>query len=530
MTRSVEDIARGLEPTRAPRPIAQGERIHVVGAAGSAASASLLWAQAAGAEVSGCDAGTPTAYSDAAEASGIPIVWRHDVAHVVDPAGGAAVDRIAVSKALTSVDPDQPELQAAHALGIPAVSCQQLIADAIATRGGDLLAVAGTHGKSTTTGWLVHLLTRAGLDPSAFVGAVLPAELTGAEASVVRLGEGRPTVVEADEYAGNFDPYRPVIGVLLNADWDHPDVFATRADVVAAFEGWVRRFLGAVPGDGGAAAPVLVANAGDPGIQSLLPRLADWPGRLVAFAVIVGTVEDAGRRLTELAQTYRTGLGPAGPLVARYEADDDGTARIVLHGIPGHDGEAAHLHLVGRHNADDALGAAGAAIAYGADAEAVIDGLRTFRGVGRRFELKGDVGGVVVLDDYGHHPTAIRATLDAVALRYPGHRVWAVYEPLTFHRTAAMLDAFADVLARADRVAIADIFAVRDPDTTIVSAADLAAAVEARGTPAIAPGSVEATAAALASQVESGDVVLVMGGGRSSVIAERLVEALEARA
>ena len=206
MTRSVEDIARGLEPTRAPRPIAPGERIHVVGAAGSAAAASLLWAQAAGAEVSGCDAGAPTAYSDAAEASGIPIVWRHDIAHVVDPAGGAAVDRIAVSKALTSVDPDQPELHAAHALGIPAVSCQQLIADAIATRGGDLLAVAGTHGKSTTTGWLVHLLVRAGLDPSAFVGAVLPAELTGAEASVVRLGEGRPTVVEADEYAGQLRP------------------------------------------------------------------------------------------------------------------------------------------------------------------------------------------------------------------------------------------------------------------------------------------------------------------------------------
>ena len=158
--------------------------------------------------------------------------------------------------------------------------------------------------------------------------------------------------------------------------------------------------------------------------------------------------------------------------------------------------------------------------------EAVLDGLRTFRGVGRRFELKGDVGGVVVLDDYGHHPTAIGATLDAVALRYPGRRIWAVYEPLTFHRTAAMLEPFADVLARADRVAVADIFAVRDPDTTIVSAADLAAAVELRGTPAIAPGSVEATADAIAPQLVPGDVVLVMGGGRSSVIAERLVQTL----
>ncbi|HSS35067.1 MAG TPA: Mur ligase domain-containing protein, partial [Patescibacteria group bacterium] len=150
MTRSVDEIARGLEPARAPLPIEPGERIHVVGAAGSAASASLLLADAAGARVSGCDAGEPTRYSDAVEGAGIPIAWRHDQTHVVDTDGAAVVDRIAVSKALTSVDPDQPELHAAHLAGVPAVSCQQLIADAIATRGGDLLAVAGTHGKSTT--------------------------------------------------------------------------------------------------------------------------------------------------------------------------------------------------------------------------------------------------------------------------------------------------------------------------------------------------------------------------------------------
>ncbi len=526
MTRSVEDITRGLEPARAPLRIAAGERIHVIGAAGSAASAALLLAHAAGAAVSGCDSGEPSRYSDAVASRGIVLAWEHDRRHVVDADGRPLVDRIAVSKALTSVDPDQPELHAAHAAGISATSCQQLIADAIATRGGDLLAVAGTHGKSTTTGWLVHLLVRAGLDPSAFVGAILPAALTGAEPSVVRIGHGSSTVVEADEYAGNFDPYRPVVGVLLNADWDHPDVFADRAAVVATFESWIRRFRGAVAGDGGTPPPTLVANAGDVGVRELLPRLSDWPGRLVAFEVIVGDADDAVRRRTELVRDYRTSLGSASGLVGRYEADDDGSARIVVDGITGQAGAVAHLRLVGRHNADDALGAAGGALAYGVDPDAVLDGLRSFGGVGRRFELKGDVGGVIVIDDYGHHPTAIGATLEAVGLRYPGRRLWAVYEPLTFHRTAAMLDRFADVLARADRVAIADIFAVRDPDTTIVSAADLAAAVEARGTPAIAPGSVEETADALIPLVEGGDVVLVMGGGRSSVIAERLVRAL----
>jgi UDP-N-acetylmuramate--alanine ligase len=142
-------------------------------------------------------------------------------------------------------------------------------------------------------------------------------------------------------------------------------------------------------------------------------------------------------------------------------------------------------------------------------------------------EVKGDVGGVVVLDDYGHHPTAMAATFAAVRERYPGRRLWAVYEPLTYHRTAAMLDAFAAVLERADRVVVARVHAGRDPDTTVTSAAALAEAVARRGrVPAWAPGTVEETAAWLAGRVETGDVVLVMGGGRSYVIAERLVELL----
>jgi UDP-N-acetylmuramate--alanine ligase len=137
----------------------------------------------------------------------------------------------------------------------------------------------------------------------------------------------------------------------------------------------------------------------------------------------------------------------------------------------------------------------------------------------------------VVYDDYGHHPTAIRETLAAVRQREPGRRVWAVYEPLTYHRTAALLEAFAEVLAAADAVAVAQIWAGRDPDTTVASATGLAAAV-ARRNPAIpvaAPGTVEETAAWLATQVRDGDVVLVMGGGRSYRIGELLLEHLEAR-
>jgi UDP-N-acetylmuramate--alanine ligase len=187
------------------------------------------------------------------------------------------------------------------------------------------------------------------------------------------------------------------------------------------------------------------------------------------------------------------------------------------------------IGLPGPANAANAMAVVATARVLGVEQSVVRESLSAFRGVGRRLELKGEVGGVVVLDDYGHHPTAIAKTLEAVRGQYPGRPVWAVYEPLTYHRTALMLDRFADTLASADHVAIADIWAGRDPDTTITSASALADAVTARnGTArtATAPGSVEQTADYLAAQVKPGDVVLVMGGGRSYVIAARLVELL----
>ena len=170
-------------------------------------------------------------------------------------------------------------------------------------------------------------------------------------------------------------------------------------------------------------------------------------------------------------------------------------------------------------------------MAAGVAADPIAAGLASFGGVGRRLERKGEVGGVVVYDDYGHHPTAIRMTLEAIRQREPGRRIWAVYEPLTYHRTAALLDEFAGALAEADAVAIADIWAGRDPDTTVASAAGLAEAVSRRapGIEVAAPGSVEATATWLAGEVRSGDAVLVMGGGRSYRIGELLLEALERR-
>jgi UDP-N-acetylmuramate--alanine ligase len=501
VTRDAGAIGAGLTPARDARPIRPGERIHVVGAAGAGASAAALLATHAGAVVTACDAGGPSPYSEALEGAGIRLVAGHDPAHVTTR---PPPDRLAVTKALTAVDPDNAELRAARDLGIPVEPWQQVIADAAADR--TLVAVAGTHGKSTTAGWLVHLLVGAGLDPAAFVGALLPAALTGGVPATARTGRGAAFVVEADEYAGNFDAYRPSIAVLTSAEWDHPDVFADDEAVRVAFATWL---VGVAP-DGW-----IVANVGDPGVAAVLARLE---------------LRDRGVLTVGLADAPGA---EAATVLARIVAADPRGTTLEVEGLDGQERAVTiRLPTAGRHNATNALGVAGAALRLGVDVPDIIRGLETFPGVGRRLERKGEVGGIVVYDDYGHHPTAIRATIEAVRQREPGRRVWAVYEPLTYHRTAALTPEFAASLATADAVVIADIWAGRDPDTTIASAAGLADAVAAvRSDIAVAaPGSVDTTTEWLAAKVGPGDTVLVMGGGNSYRIATGLLERLDMEA
>ncbi len=518
MTRSAQEIGAGLGPSRPARSIRSEERIHVVGIGGAGASAAALLARAAGASVSGCDSGGPSPYSEAVVAADISVSWTHDPAHV---RGLPAPTRLAVTKALTAIAPDHPELVAASAVGIPLEAWQQVVADAAVGR--RLVAVAGTHGKSTTSGWLVHLLTHAGLDPSAFVGALLPPSLTGAGSATARIGNGPHFVVEADEYAGNFDAFVPDVAVLTSIEWDHPDVFADLAAVSSAFEGWLRRMA---PG------ATLVANIGDPGVAALIGRIAgSLPLRLVAYAVTESS-PDRGGFQRGIAEQYATAKGAATALLGRIvDAGPDGTT-VECSGLDDLAGPVLlNLPTAGRHNVANALGVVGAGGALGLGSAAIAAGLFAFPGIGRRLERKGEVAGVLVYDDYGHHPSAIRETIAAVRQRAPGRRVWAVYEPLTFHRTAALLLDFAGALALADGVAIAAIWPGRDPDTTITSPEMLAAAVARLrpGLPVKAPGSVDQTADWLAATVSSGDVVLVMGGGRSYRIGERLLDLLADR-
>ena len=516
MTRSAAELGAGLAAARTSRPIRAGERIHVLGIAGAGASAAALHAAAAGAIVTGCDPGGPSPYTQALEAVGIPIAWSHHPGHVND---GPPLDRLAVTKALTAVAPDHPELRAAARRGIPTEPWQQVIADA--AHGRTLVAVAGTHGKSTTSGWLTWILAESGADPAAFVGALLPAALTGGIPATARLGRGAAFVVEADEYAGNFDAYRPDVVVLTTIEWDHPDVFADRAAVIAAFAAW----LGNVPD------ATLVANLEDRGVVDLLGRLGEAGGRggsTIGVSVTGVATDQPGGASAGQLWIDRSVTG------AVLDRSAEGTS-LEIEGVTAAP-RRARVAAAGDHNASNGLLALAAAVAVDPapseeSADRALWGLASFPGIGRRLERKGEAAGVVVYDDYGHHPTAIRATIAAIRQREPDRRIWAVYEPLTFHRTAAMLVQFAEALAEADAVAIADIWASRDLDTSIASPGLLAAGVRARrpGMTASAPGSVEDTAAWLARNVEAGDAVLVMGGGKSYRIAELLLQQLEAR-
>jgi UDP-N-acetylmuramate--alanine ligase len=460
-----------------------GERIHVIGIAGSGAAGAALLLHRAGADVDGCDADGPSPYTPPLDAAGIRWQVGHDPAHL------DGVDRVAITPAVRAL-PHHPEVEAAEAAGLPVATWQALLGELMVAPGRIGIGVTGTHGKSTTTALLGHLLVVAGLDPTVEVGAFIAD--WGAS---VRAGEGRPFVVEADEFGDNFLNYRPAGAIVTNVEMDHPDFFADATAVMDSFERYVRG-MGTDPALGGR---LLLAPAGDPGANELVARLRDWDGRVSRY-------------------------GPGGEIAAEDVAYTPAGTAFTLFARRFESG------LAGAHNVLNATAALAMARTLGADLEALVDGLRTFAGAGRRMELIADTPRVTIYDDYGHHPTEVRATIAATRQRIgPKRRLWAVFEPHMYSRTALLLDAFSTAFSDADEVVIADIFASRDtPEAMAATSADaLADAVErATGTPAIATGDVDATTDYVADHVADGDAVLVMGAGKSYRVARELAERL----
>jgi UDP-N-acetylmuramate--alanine ligase len=463
--------------------VTPGERIHVIGIAGAGAAGTALLAADAGARVDGCDAAGPSAYTTQLTTAGVTVVTGHDPAHL------AGVDRVAVSAALR-LQPDLPELLAARERGIPVVAWQAILGDLMGEGSRLGVAVAGTHGKSTATALLGHLLVAAGHDPTVEVGAMIPA--WGASA---RAGGGAEFVAEADEYDGNFLHLHAAAVLLTTIEMDHPDVFADEDAVFDMFA----RFLNGMTTDTRVGGRLVVALAADPGTDAVLGRLGDWEGRVVRYGP--RTDQDA----------------------TAISFDQDGTTFDLF-------GLRYRSRLAGAHNVLNAVGALVMGHELGIGPEALQEALEGFSGASRRLELIADTAGVLVFDDYAHHPTEVRAALDGARQRVGGRRLWAVIEPHTYARTRSMFDEYAAAFRIADEVVVADVFAARDPDITIVSSEDLADAIErVSAVPAIATGDIHETAKYVADHVRAGEAVVTLGIGSSHKIATEIAEALKAR-
>jgi UDP-N-acetylmuramate--alanine ligase len=461
-----------------------GERIHVIGIAGAGAAGTALLAAHAGAAVDGCDAAGPSAYTQPLTDIGISVVTGHDPSHLV------AVDRVAVSAALR-LHPDLPELVAAGERGIPVVPWQAVLGELMGERGRLGVAVAGTHGKSTATALLGHLLVGAGHDPTVEVGAMIPA-WDGS----VRAGGGVEFVAEADEYDGNFLNLHPAAILLTTIEMDHPDVFANEDAVYDMFV----RFLNGMSSHELIGGKLVVALAGDSGTEAVLARLEGWDGRLVEY-------------------------GPGTDIAAaNVTFDQDGTSFDLF-------GRRYRSRLAGAHNVLNATGGLVMAHELGIGPEALQEALEGFSGASRRLELIADTAGVLVFDDYAHHPTEVRAALEGARQRVGDRRLWAVIEPHTFARTRAMFDEYASAFGAADEVVVADVFAARDPDTSIVSAEELADAIEEiSAVPAIATGDVLETGDYVGYKLRPGEAVVTLGIGSSHKIAARIAEILSEQA
>jgi UDP-N-acetylmuramate--alanine ligase len=403
------------------------------------------------------------------------------------PAHPDGIYRSAITPALRAV-PDHAELAAAGERRLRIDTWQAMLGELMAAPDRIGIGVTGTHGKSTTTALLGHLLTTAGMDPTVEVGAFV-----GAWGASVRAGSGTPFVVEADEFGDNFLNYHPAAAIVTNVEMDHPDFFADRHAVMSSFERFVRGMEAAPPFD----RCLLLTGAGDAGASELVGRLGDWPGRIVRY-------------------------GPGGEVAAEdVELGAERTAFRLF-------GERFETGLAGEHNVLNATAALTLARELGADLAALVEGMRTFAGAGRRMELIADTPQVTIYDDYGHHPTEVRAALAAARQKVGrDRRLWAVFEPHMYSRTALLMDAFSTAFTDANEVVVAEIFASRDTAEALAStsAEALADAIErASGIPSIAVGDVDATTDYVAEHLADGDAVLVMGAGKSYRIARGLAE------
>lgn len=443
--------------------------VHFVGIAGAGMSALAELFVRRGVRVTGCDA-HPEGAGDLRRL-GIQ-VGPHDPSHV----DGARA--LVVTSAMPK---DHPELQRARERTIPVIRRAEALGEV--TAGRELVAIAGTHGKTTTTVMTTMALTAAGRDPTGLVGGRV-SEWEGN----LRPGGDRLYVVEADEYDRSFLALTPTVAVVTNIEADHLDIYSDLADISDAFGTFTRP------------ARTVVLCDDDPGAH----RLRTVSGtELIRYGL-----SSKDTRVTARDVAEREG-GTSFDVVF----DDEPMGR-------------AHVRVPGRHNVLNALAALSAGFALGAEFEALERGLRAFQGVERRFQRIGEARGVVVVDDYAHHPTEIAATLAAARTSFPGRRIVAAFQPHLYTRTRDFAAQFGEALAVADAVFLVEIYPAREKPIAGVTAGLVEEAIKKAGGHLTWRGERGSLAEALAGAVGPDDVVLTLGAGDITLTGRELLDRL----
>jgi UDP-N-acetylmuramate--alanine ligase len=459
-------------------------RVHFIGVGGIGMSGIAELLANLGYAVSGSDE-KPSAVTDRLQRIGVRVAHGHDAANVGD------ADVVVVSSAVRA---SNPEVREAARRQIPVIPRAEMLAELMRLRFS--IAVAGSHGKTTTTSMIALVLERAGLDPTAVIGGRL-----SAFGSNARLGRGELMVAEADESDRSFLKLFPTIAVITNIDHEHLENYGGLDDLQQAFVDFANKvpFYGAI-----------VACADDVRLSSVLGRMTR---RVTTYAL------DADADITATGvelDPFRVRAS-----VERREASPGGAAARTTLG-------ALTLNVSGRHNMQNALAAVAVGLELGLPFTRIAEGLAEFRGVERRFEVRGEPRGILVIDDYGHHPTEIAAVL--AAARTLGRRIVVAFQPHRYTRTAALMNEFGPALSAADHVVLADVYSAGEDPIDGVTLDALAAAIRRNG-----PASLELAprfddiVPALVRAAQPGDVVLTLGAGSIGAVPERLLAALEPR-
>jgi UDP-N-acetylmuramate--alanine ligase len=465
--------------------------VHFVGIGGIGMSGIAELLANLGYVVSGSDE-KRSATTDRLATLGIRVALGHDAEHVGD------ADVVVISSA---VRPTNPEVVEAGRRQVPVIPRAEMLAELMRLRFA--IAVAGAHGKTTTTSMIALALERAGLDPTAVIGGRL-----SAFGSSARLGRGELMVAEADESDRSFLKLFPAIAVITNIDHEHLENYGGFEDLQQAFVDFANKvpFYGAV-----------VVCLDDANLAAVLPRMTrrvttygldSTDADLTASDVTLGP-------LSVTATVKRRARDRAGS-----QQDDDRRKTQVTLGV-------LTLAVPGRHNLLNALAAVAVGMELGLSFDRVAAGLKDFRGAERRFDVRGEPNGILVVDDYGHHPTEIAAVI--AAARTFGRRIVVAFQPHRFSRTSSLMDAFGPALAAADHVVLTDIYAAGEDPIPGVTLETLGAAVRRSvNVPVDLVPRLDDVVPAIVRVARPGDIVITLGAGSIGTVPDRLVEALKA--